>query len=759
MTSGLPAAVLQQATSLEGVLERVTFASEENGFCVVRLTVPGRHELVTAVGNLFGAQPGESLRLTGRWVTDRRYGEQFEVERALTVKPATLVGIEKYLASGLVRGVGKVMAARLVQHFGLATLDVIDAQPHRLTEVDGIGAVRSGRLRAAWAEQREIREVMVFLQAHGVSTGFAVKIYRQYRHQAIAVVKENPYRLAIDVFGIGFKTADRIAANLGLAPTSPRRAEAAVLHFLGEASDEGHVFLPRERLVATTAGALEVDAAIVEAAVEALASSAEVILEPLGAPAGAAVFLKSLHVAEAGVGQLLQRLLAAPADPLDADAGGALAGFERQRGLALAPEQRDAIRLALASKVLVVTGGPGTGKTTLVTGVLRAFAQHGQRVLLGAPTGRAAKRLGETTGHEARTLHRLLEFSPKTHRFERDRRRPLEADAVLVDEASMLDTVLAYDLLKALPPRCRLVLVGDVDQLPSVGPGTVLGDVIASGAVPVVRLRHIFRQAQQSLIVTNAHRVNQGRFPELRGAGEPGADFFFVEAEQPEQVLDLVKRSVAERIPRRFGVDAVDDVQVLTPMHRGLLGAANLNAELQALLNPGGDEVLRGSRRFRAGDKVMQLRNNYDLDVYNGDVGRVVAVDAAAQALRVAFDGREVGYDFADLDELALSYACSIHKSQGSEYPCVVLPLHTQHNVMLQRNLLYTGLTRGRRLVVLVGSRRALAIAVKNAATAARFTRLAAGDPAGGGVGERREAERCAGDCAAAPVASVGEKR
>ncbi len=711
------------AATLDGILERVTYVNEENAWSVVRLAVRGRKEPVTAVGNLLGVQPGESLRLSGRWTVDRTYGEQFRVEAYETVRPATLVGIEKYLGSGLVKGVGPVMARRLVERFGLETLEVVDRTPGRLTEVRGIGTVRSARIAKAWVEQRQIREVMVFLQGHGVSPTFAVRIYKQYGDRSIAVVTENPYRLALDVFGIGFKTADRIAARIGVSPASPERAQAGLLHVLGEASDEGHVFLPRGRLVERAAALLAVEAPVVEAAIDALAlARAVAVVATEGDEAG--IYLASLEAAERGLASGLLALLATPARPIEIDVERALAWYEAAAGITLAPEQGEAIGRAATEKLLVVTGGPGTGKTTLVNGIIRILEKKGRRILLAAPTGRAAKRLAETTGREARTLHRLLEFDPKAGGFARDRHRPLEADLVIVDEASMLDVVLAYALVKALPPACQLVLVGDVDQLPSVGPGSVLGDLIGSGVAPVVRLSRIFRQAEASLIVVNAHRVNRGEMPELRAQGA-GADFFFVEAEEPEAVLAALERLVAERIPRRFGFDPVDDVQVLTPMHRGLLGAAALNAELQALLNPSGAAVVRGGRLFRVGDKVMQTRNNYDLDVYNGDIGRIAAVDEVERTVAVRFDGRAVTYDGADLDELVLAYACSVHKAQGSEYPCVVVPVHTQHYVMLRRNLLYTAITRGRRLVVLVGSRRALAIAVKNRRVEPRFTRLA----------------------------------
>jgi exodeoxyribonuclease V alpha subunit len=726
-------------TTLEGILERVTFINEENAWSVVKLAVPGKKDVVTVVGNLLGVQPGENLRVRGRWTQDRKYGEQFKADGYVTVKPATLVGIEKYLGSGLVRGVGKIMAKRLVEGFGISTLEVIEQAPQRLREVEGIGPVRSERIAKAWVDQKRIKDVMVFLQSHGVSTTFAIKIYKRYQDRSIAVVKENPYRLAIDIFGIGFKTADKIAGHLGISPSSPERAQAGVLHVLGELSSEGHVFYPRPKLVEAGAALLEINPAILEEAVNTLAEAGQVVVTSIlggdgQGPDGVAVYLSSLHRAESGAAELGRSLLRSPGRPVTINIEKAISWFEERQRITLAPEQREAVRRAITSKILVITGGPGTGKTTLVNGIIQILEKKGRRIVLGAPTGRAAKRMTETTGREAKTLHRLLEFDPKTMGFMRDRQRPLEADVVIVDEVSMVDTVLAYNLLKAVPPTCQLILVGDVDQLPSVGPGSVLQDVIRSGAVDVVWLQHVFRQAERSLIVVNAHRVNHGEMPSLPPPGSK-ADFFFIEKNEPEEVLATLKVLIKTRIPDRFGFDPVNGVQVLTPMYRGLLGAMSLNAELQALLNPQGASVVHGSRLFRTGDKVMQIRNNYDLEVFNGDIGRIEALDETERTLSVKFDGRLVTYERADLDELVLAYACSIHKSQGSEYPCVVIPVHTQHYVMLQRNLLYTGITRARKLVVLVGTKRALAIAVKNDKTESRFTQFAALLQGMGGAG------------------------
>jgi exodeoxyribonuclease V alpha subunit len=751
-------ALADRQAVLEGTLERVVFANEENAWSVVRLAVAGEREPVTAVGNLLGVQPGESLRLTGGWIDDPRHGRQFRVDSYATVVPATTTGIERYLGSGLIHGVGKVMAARLVAAFGIETLEVIESRPDRLVEVEGIGPKRSADIRRAWGEQRDIKEVMVFLQSHGVSTGYAIRIYKTWGSLAVRWVRENPYRLAIDVHGIGFASADRIAASLGISRLAPQRLEAGALHVLGEAADRGHLYLPRTHLVEQADRLLAAGPQAVDEAVTALAAAGLVVVEPppatppaqpgpaagrapsdpsagRAAAADQAVYLKALHAAEAGVAARLRALLAQPSLPLEIDLGRAVDWFERSERLTLAPQQRQAIRAGLTGKLLVITGGPGTGKTMLVRGLVKILSRKGQRVLLAAPTGRAAKRLAEATGGEAATLHRLLAWNPASHAFDRNHEHPLACDLLIVDEASMLDAVLAHHLLRAVPDPGRLVLVGDVDQLPSVGPGQVLADLLRSAAVEVVRLTEIFRQAERSLIVVNAHRVQAGQMPVLESIDRAG-DFFFVERRAPEEVLRTLTQLVTHRIPARFGLDPLEEIQVLTPMKRGLLGSANLNAVLREALNPHGPSLSRGGHSLRLGDKVMQIRNNYDLEVWNGDIGRVTAIEPEEQRLEVTFDGRVVVYELAALDELALAYACSIHKAQGSEYPCVVIPLHTQHYVMLQRNLLYTGITRAKRLAVLVGETKALAAAVGNHRVNQRWSRLAerlheAGGPGG----------------------------
>jgi len=708
--------------TLAGLVERVTFHNPETGFCVLRVKVRGQRDLVTVVGHAATIAAGEFVQLTGTWVNDRTHGLQFRASFLKASPPTTLEGIERYLASGLIRGIGPVYAKRLVQAFGEGVFDLIEQQPDRLQEVAGIGARRAARILAGWAEQKVVREIMLFLHAHGVGTARAVRIYRTYGSTAIQVMTDNPYRLARDISGIGFRTADQIAARLGIERTAMIRLRAGIGHALAEAMDEGHCGLPVEELTALAARLLEVADELIATALALELESGEVVADTL--EGRRCVFLPGLYRAEQAIAGRLRTLAAQdlPWPAIEADR--AMPWVEGRTGLTLADSQRQAVRRALASKVLVITGGPGVGKTTLVNAILRILAAKGVRVALCAPTGRAAKRLAESTGLEARTIHRLLETDPATGAFRRGAEHPLDCDLLVLDEASMVDVLLMRALLQAVPDGAGLLIVGDVDQLPSVGPGQVLADLIGSGVVPVVRLTEVFRQAAGSRVITNAHRINQGRMPEL-ARGEGPSDFHFIEAATPEDALARLVTVVRERIPRAFGLDPIRDIQVLCPMNRGGLGARGLNIALQQALNPPGEaRVERFGWTFGPGDKVMQVANDYDREVYNGDLGVVRRIDPEEGELVVEFEGREVGYGFGELDELVLAYATTIHKSQGSEYPAVVIPLSTQHYAMLARNLLYTGVTRGKRLVVLIGQRRALSIAVRNHGARQRWSKL-----------------------------------
>ncbi|WP_211108605.1 SF1B family DNA helicase RecD2 [Azospirillum baldaniorum] len=707
---------------LSGLVERVTFHSPETGFCVLRLKVRGQRDLVTLVGHAATIGAGEFVQASGAWVNDRNHGLQFKADFLRATPPTTVEGIEKYLGSGLIRGIGPVYAKKMVKAFGEAVFDVIEQEPDRLRQVTGIGPKRAQRIIAGWADQKVIREIMIFLHSHGVGTSRAVRIFKTYGPDAIQLITENPYRLARDIRGIGFKTADAVAARLGIEKTAMIRARAGIGYALAEATDQGHCGVPVAELIPLAVKLLEIDASILETAAELERQDGAVVADSLGGEP--CLFLASLYRAEQAIAERLRRLAGGPVPWPEIDAEKAIPWVEAKAEITLAEGQREALRQAATSKLLVITGGPGVGKTTLVNSILTMLKAKGVSIALAAPTGRAAKRLSESTGLEARTIHRLLETDPQAGGFKRDETNPLDCDLLVVDETSMVDVPLMNALLRAVPGRAALLLVGDVDQLPSVGPGQVLGDVIGSGAVPVVRLTEIFRQAATSRIIVNAHRINAGQMPEMPKTGED-SDFYFVEAATPEAGVAKLIEMVRDRIPRRFGADPVRDVQILCPMNRGGLGARSLNIELQRVLNPPGESrVERFGWTFGPGDKVMQVENNYDKEVYNGDLGIVSAVDPEEGTLTATFDGRPVTYDFGELDEIVLAYATTIHKSQGSEYPVVVIPVVTQHYTMLHRNLIYTGVTRGKRLVVMLGQRRALAMAVRGTQGRRRWTKL-----------------------------------
>ena len=698
--------------SLEGVLESIIYTDQETGYTVARLSPRDGGEEVIVVGSI-SANPGEHLKLQGRWEKNARYGRRFVVHSYESLLPASIEGVKRYLSSGFIKGIGPYLAEKIVERFGEKTLEIIDKSPEMLLEVDGIGPVRLERIKEAWEEQKSIRDVMLLLQEYGVSPTYAVKLFRFYGKDAARVLKEDPYRLAFEVDGIGFKTADKIALKLGVPKDSLERVKAGIVYRLHRASDEGHTYLPLGELVKRCSKELEVGEDRVMEAVSSLESD-KVVLD------GERVYLKPLYMAEEGVARRIMNILFFPGSLGDVDVSQELSAYRKEEGIELSQGQQDAIKKALKSKVCIITGGPGTGKTTVLKALVYILEKKGKKVILCSPTGRAAERLSQVVGREAKTIHRLLEFDPSTSTFRRNHENPIDADYLVVDEASMVDVVLMNALLRALRPTSSVVLVGDADQLPSVGPGNVLRDLISSGVVPVVKLKEIFRQARESYIVLNAHRVNKGLFPRVVNKG----DFYFIEKEDPEDILRVVKRVCADRIPKAFGFDPIEDVQIITPMKRGVLGTSNLNMELQSLLNPSSRELVRGGRRFRLGDKVIQLKNNYEKEVFNGDVGRVVDMDLEEQLLLVDFRGRIVSYDFSELDEISLAYAISVHKSQGSEYKAVVMPVSMQHYVLLSRNLIYTAMTRAKKLLVIVGSKRALVIGVKREGAEKRYTGL-----------------------------------
>ena len=744
--------------TLHGILERIVFENPDTGYTIGRFSARGHPELVTVVGNLASVNAGESLLLNGEWINNPKYGRQFKINRYETILPANVVGLRKYLGSGLIKGIGPKMATRIVKQFGMDTMDVIELTPEKLERVPGIGRKRIELIKQAWEEQREIKNVMLFLQSHDVSTAHAAKIYKTYENEAIPIVTENPYRPADDIYGIGFVTADTIAQKLGVDKDAPYRVEAGIKYVLSQKADDGHVFQYHLELIEACQVMLEQTPEAIVNGISSLSEKEEIILSPenelietlaevgvqLVGPAfeeqdeyseenanveepiyeQSAIYLAPFYYAELGIANQFRRLLlgAKPAsNHLDIQAS--LAQMERVMNIQFAPQQQEAIRTALTERVMILTGGPGTGKTTTTIGMIRLFEAAGKQIALAAPTGRAAKRLSETTNREAKTIHRLLEFSPKENGFKRNRQNPLTADVIIVDEMSMVELILMNRLMQAIPSEATVILIGDIDQLPSVGAGNVLKSLINSRQIPVITLTEIFRQAQASMIVKNAHRINTGEFPKLTGTDD--RNFFFIEKEDPEAAAELITSLIAERLPRHYGYHPLDDIQLLCPMRRGTLGSENFNERLQEVLNPSTEQPIRECEAFRIGDKVMQTRNNYDYEVFNGDIGRIVDIDTINKKVRVRFSDKHIGYDMADLNELTLAYATTIHKAQGSEYPVVVIPLHTQHYIMLQRNLLYTGITRARERVVIVGTKKALGICIQNTQVMRRNSYLA----------------------------------
>ena len=699
---------------LRCVVERITYQNSLNGFTVLKCAAKGFADLVTVVGTMPDTNVGSVLLLQGFWKVDSKYGRQFSVETFEEVLPATVLGIEKYLGSGLVKGIGPNFAKRIVNTFGVDTLNVIEEDPEKLLTVPGIGKIRVERIKKSWADQKEIKNIMIFLQGHGVSTSHATKIYKTYGNDSVKTVQENPYRLADDIWGIGFKTADTIASKMGFGHEKYERLRSGLMYTLNHLADEGHCYATREMLMNTGSELLEVNSSLLEEALDRMIREETVKTEALEDEQGIAIYLPPFYFSEVGAARRLQKI----------------AGTSRKIQVKTGPAENDfpydiaqilAIETAAQSKVLILTGGPGTGKTTTTRGILKAYKTARANILLAAPTGRAAKRLSETTGMEAKTIHRLLEYKPPEG-YQRNEENPLDGDVLIVDECSMIDIMLMYNLLKAVPDTMTLIMVGDIDQLPSVGAGNVLRDVIESGAFPVIRLTKIFRQAQSSRIITNAHRINKGLMPDLSNGKD--TDFFFIEKENPEEAADEIVNLVKTRLPQHYRIPS-SAIQVLAPMQRGVVGATNLNQMLQDALNPAGDGLKRGGFLFKTHDKVMQIKNDYDKEVFNGDIGEVSDINLEDRELTVSFDNRSVVYDSSELDELVLAYAATIHKSQGSEYPVVVMPILMTHYVMLQRNLVYTGVTRAKKLLVIVGTKKALSMAVRNTSIDKRNTLLA----------------------------------
>lgn len=709
---------------VSGYIERITFQNDENGYAVLQLKCKGLKDLVTAVGYFPTISPGETLFCLGQWIVHPSHGRQFEVKSNRIEAPSDIIGIKKYLGSGLIKGIGPVYASKIVDAFGLETLDVIDRHPERLHSIKGLGKKRAELILSCWADQRTVRDVMVFLQGHGVSPAYAQKIFKIYREKSVEIVRENPYKLAREVFGIGFKTADAIAEKLGIEKTSPLRIDAGIEFVLNSLSDDGHVCYPLDKFLPIAQETLDLPVELLPERIESLEKEERIFKHTLllEGELRPCLWLKHYFFAEVGIAKELERIRTAAGKLRAIDVERALAWVQDKLKIELATNQALAVSASFTSKIHIITGGPGTGKSTITKAILAIAEQLTDKILLAAPTGRAAKRMSEITGKKASTIHVLLEVDFKAGGFKRKRDNPLDCDLIIVDEASMIDTHLMNSLLKAIPSHARILFVGDIHQLPSVGPGNVLQDMIASLQIPVTTLNEIFRQAQGSRIITNSHKINQGIFPDV--ASSPESDFFFVEALEPEDVLKQIVALTAERVPRKYGFNPIFDIQVLAPMKRGIVGTENLNQVLQDVLNPQKDCLFKAGRKYKQNDKVMQIRNNYQKEVFNGDVGKILSIDMDEQEVIVLFDDREVIYDFSELDELVLAYAISVHKFQGSECPCILMPVHTTHFKLLHRNLLYTGVTRGKKLVILIGTKKALMLAVKNDEVKQRFTGL-----------------------------------
>ncbi len=710
-------------------VERIIFHNENNGYTVLSITPEGAKDTRTAIGHMLSPQAGVRLHIKGTWVTNARFGRQIQMESCEEVLPASTEGIRLYLASGLIKGVGESVAGKIVAKFGTDTIRILDEEPTKLHEISGIGKKLYANIVQGWAEHRGIRELMIFLQPHGITANYAVRIYKHYGSEALEIVKENPYRLAMDIHGIGFISADKAAQKLGFAKEHPLRAQAGFLYTLAKCNDDGHVYMPKDAILTLTSDQLEIPYDLVEDAIQELVLQERIVTEEMDGEEG--IFLSRFYHCESKTAFYMQRILNSPKSIRFDNAKETVAEIieEIQKdNMTLAPEQVEAVYTATTSKIMVLTGGPGTGKTTIIQTIIKVFEKSRAKILLAAPTGRAAKRMAEATKRESKTIHRLLEYNPREDGFARNENNPLACSLLIVDEASMMDTQLFYHLLKAAPLGATVVLVGDVYQLPSVGPGNVLKDIIASQAVPVVELTEIFRQSAESEIIRSAHMMNKGQVPDLASHKGKLTDFYFIHESNPDQAAAKVVDIVKNHIPRRFGLHPTEDIQVLTPMHKGAVGSGNLNTLLQEALGveylPKDQQVQRGEKLYRLDDKVMQIRNNYEKDVFNGDIGRIIIVDAKERTLTVRYDERNVPYDFNELDEIIPAYAISIHKSQGSEYPAVVIPLMMQHFMLLQRNLVYTGVTRGKKLVVLVGESKALNMAIQNNRTHKRYTRL-----------------------------------